>query len=289
VTPLGAGHFWIVRQLTNYLLNPARRRHYAPPTDATPDIPEPPTNIPHLSHSSLPHRPALSSPSPTLSPYLPPSLIDSSESTPFSLVSFVPHLPLLTMSSQRYERVRTPPTSPRPSPRHQAPYQNQLVVHNTNNPYQVAEHDESSPVTPRVPNSPPPSFRSRDSSITSRRNQAVDPTLADTFDADGADSDEENDGDDRQRLMRGVQASPVAETAPSLPAVAEAPIQRIERRPTQLPVFAPTSTRIYGGGSGSDGVFANLAAKPEPGEKMEEHPPVSYDRIVSITVSGFLG
>lgn len=48
-----------------------------------------------------------------------------------------------------------------------------------------------------------------------------------------------------------------------------------------MPVFvtppstnAPASTgRVYGGGTGSDGVFANLSAKPETGEKLEEHPP----------------
>lgn len=32
---------------------------------------------------------------------------------------------------------------------------------------------------------------------------------------------------------------------------------------------------VYGGGMESDGVFANLSAKPESGEKLEEHPPVS--------------
>jgi len=50
----------------------------------------------------------------------------------------------------------------------------------------------------------------------------------------------------------------------------------IERRVTHLPAFVPvqpTSGRVYGGGSGSDGVFANLSAKPETGEKVEEHPP----------------
>jgi hypothetical protein len=109
----------------------------------------------------------------------------------------------------------------------------------------------------------------------------VDRTLADTFDADGADSDEENDGDDRQRLMRGAQASPSAERSPSL-AAADAPPPSLERRPTVLPVFAPRSTRIYGGGSGSDGVFANLAAKPDAGEKMEEHPPVSLLSLTSV-------
>ena len=54
----------------------------------------------------------------------------------------------------------------------------------------------------------------------------------------------------------------------------------IERRPTQFPAFVPqqpVTGRVYGGGSGSDGVFANLSAKPERGEKVEEHPPVSLD------------
>jgi hypothetical protein len=53
----------------------------------------------------------------------------------------------------------------------------------------------------------------------------------------------------------------------------------VETRSTYLPAFAPagrgtTPGRVYGGGSGSDGVFANLSAKPEAGEKTEEHPPV---------------
>jgi hypothetical protein len=106
----------------------------------------------------------------------------------------------------------------------------------------------------------------------------VDRTLADTFDADGSDSDEENDGDDRQRLMRGTPSSSIVEqtsgegsarTADGRPAV-------VEQRNTHIPAFAPTvSGRVYGGGIGSDGVFANLNAKPETGEKLEEHPPVS--------------
>ena len=55
--------------------------------------------------------------------------------------------------------------------------------------------------------------------------------------------------------------TPTATTAPDgRPAVAFAP---------------PVTGRVYGGGSGSDGVFANLSAKPESGEKLEEHPPVS--------------
>lgn len=57
----------------------------------------------------------------------------------------------------------------------------------------------------------------------------------------------------------------------------------IERRPTRLPEFAPprpTTGRVYGGGSGSDGVFANLSAKPEAGEKTEEHPPVRIHSLI---------
>jgi len=141
----------------------------------------------------------------------------------------------------------------------------------------VSHNEEDSPLTP-TPSSPPPSFRSRASSPTSRRllqdAAPVDQNLADTFDADGSESDEENDGDDRQRLMRGTPNPSSTEH------VADEPLTNntsapppIDRRPTQFPTFAPTTTRVYGGGSGSDGVFANLSAKPETGEKTEEHPP----------------
>jgi hypothetical protein len=105
----------------------------------------------------------------------------------------------------------------------------------------------------------------------------VDQNLADTFDADGLDSDEENDGDDRQRLMRGQPTSPSLSTerVDSAAASTTEPARPIiERRATHLPVFAPRPTgRVYGGGSGTDGVFANLSAKPETSEKIEEHPP----------------
>lgn len=64
-----------------------------------------------------------------------------------------------------------------------------------------------------------------------------------------------------------------------------------ERRVTELPVFSPrtvsaagTTRRVYGGGSASvnDGVFANLNAKPEKGEKVEEEkPPVRWEQYLS--------
>jgi hypothetical protein len=178
------------------------------------------------------------------------------------------------MSSQRYERVRY----------RQPSFATQFVLHgsetyNANN-HQVNAHDEESPINPQIPSSPPPSFRSRASSPTSRHatESAVDQNLADTFDADGSDSDEENDGDDRQRLMRGTPTSSSTEQLTTESTTAETPRPPvIERRPTHLPEFAPPrpTGRVYGGGSGSDGVFANLSAKPEAGEKTEEHPPVS--------------
>ncbi len=140
----------------------------------------------------------------------------------------------------------------------------------------------------KTPSSPPPSFRSRTSSPTSRHTRrdsdtatGVDQMLADTFDADGIDSDEENDGDDRQRLMRGTPtASPAAEgqTTSNVDTTTDTDSNSrphtMERRVTALPTFVPTTGRVYGGGSGSDGVFANLNAKPEMTEKLEENPPV---------------
>ena len=176
------------------------------------------------------------------------------------------------MSSQRYERVRTS----WPKPRHPIPTADQ-GMDDADIDIQVSANDEESSLSPQTPTSPPPSFRSRASSPSRHHDAPVDQNLADTFDADGSESDEDNDGDDRQRLMRGTPTTSSTEqlnlvsTTPG--ATPRPPI--IERRVTHLPVFAPTRTgRVYGGGSGSDGVFANLSAKPETGEKAEEHPPV---------------
>lgn len=98
--------------------------------------------------------------------------------------------------------------------------------------------------------------------------------LSDAFDGDGSDSDEENDGDHRQRLMRGTSTSTSSDESNATNTDRPQPG---ERQPTQIPQFIPetqSSGRVYGGGSGSDGVFANLSAKPESAEKLEEHPPV---------------
>jgi len=144
----------------------------------------------------------------------------------------------------------------------------------------VNSHDQDDDDTPdsptsihTAPTSPPPSFRSRASSPTSRRLLGQDPLLSgterehldDTFD-DGEASDAENDGDDRQRLMRadtGLSRQDATSTTASAPAPA------VERRVTELPAFRPMppSSRA------TDGVFANLSAKPERGEQVEEKPP----------------
>ena len=134
------------------------------------------------------------------------------------------------------------------------------------------------------PASPPPSFRSRTSSPSSRRLLTSDDpiatdaerTLNDTFD-DGSDSDGEGRGeDDRQRLMRSnttastagsrslhpVQPIPASQPAPEAP------------RSVNLPARPPATNHSFSSFQNNDGVFANLSAKPERGEKTEEQPPV---------------
>lgn len=49
---------------------------------------------------------------------------------------------------------------------------------------------------------------------------------------------------------------------------------------------AATSGRVFGGGQ-TDGVFANINAKPTASEKLEEHPPVSYN-IAGMNYQDFL-
>ncbi|KAL8679257.1 MAG: hypothetical protein Q9224_006459 [Gallowayella concinna] len=144
-----------------------------------------------------------------------------------------------------------------------------------------------------VPSSPPPSFRSRASSPTSHHLLAsedplvseADRTLADTFD-DGSVSDtESNDGgDDRQRLMRDTSAPPIQgqTTTTTTTSDGSRPIQ-IQRTVTEFPGVAPVAPGRARGmpystfTSSNDGVFANLSAKPERGEKQEEEKPPSYE------------
>ena len=190
------------------------------------------------------------------------------------------------MSSQRYERVRLrqhslPTSKATPS----APSLTSLMLQvsiNDDDDHTDAESQHSS-----HDRSPPPSFHSRTSSLGSARRRSDfenerlisdnDRTLADTFDSPS--DDESDDGgshslDDRQRAMSGRPSEPSSNmgqiTGNGRP-------RAVERRVTQLPVFAPpSSNKVYGGGNAvHDGVFANLNAKPERGgEDPEEKPPV---------------
>lgn len=144
------------------------------------------------------------------------------------------------------------------------------------------DDDFQSPTSPdsphHAPYSPPPSFRSRASSPTSRRLLGQDPLenstdndLEDAFD-DGEASDAENDGDDRQRLMRADP--PTSRLSQSLPTPTTSQAT-VERRVTELPAFRPMPMPSSASRP-TDGVFANLSAKPERGEQSEEKPPVRY-------------
>jgi hypothetical protein len=164
------------------------------------------------------------------------------------------------------------------------------------------DQDDSTPITQRTPqstpSSPPPSFRSEASSPTYGRllyhhdplNNEEDQTLADTFD-DGEASDPEDGLDDRQRLMRAeptVTARAASEQqqqeekSTTITATSTTNLRSpVPRRVTELPTFTPLPaaappppTRHQPHGN-NDGVFANLAAKPERGDGGEEKPPVS--------------
>ncbi|EFX03922.1 metal homeostatis protein bsd2 [Grosmannia clavigera kw1407] len=135
----------------------------------------------------------------------------------------------------------------------------------------VSGHDAEEPTLPRlqqaVPQSPPPSFRSRASS-RSRRSAVADPTLADAFDTDGDhDSSDEDEADDRQRLVRQSSATNSSNNPGSTTTTAAAAAA------TRPSAAVPSSNRVYGGGIQSDGVFSNLTAKPEAGVEKEEQPP----------------
>ncbi|GAB1316974.1 Metal homeostatis protein bsd2 [Madurella fahalii] len=147
----------------------------------------------------------------------------------------------------------------------------------------VNARDEDEPETPTaplprptypIPNSPPPSFHSRPSSISSReRENGVDPDLADAFDADGDDSDDE--ADDRQRLVRG-NSTPSFVSATQAGAASQS---GAEPGRSQRPVgVVPTTSRVYGSGIQSDGVFSNLSAKPERGDGEKDELPPSYEQ-----------
>ncbi|KAK3902846.1 hypothetical protein C8A05DRAFT_43799 [Staphylotrichum tortipilum] len=177
--------------------------------------------------------------------------------------------------SGRYERVQSSPRSPLDA---------RVSQHLT--PQQVNAHDADAdePETPtaplprpmhQIPNSPPPSFRSRASSR--ERANTVNPDLADAFDADGDDSDED-EADDRQRLVRGNSTPSFREAAQAPAAGATQPSGQPAQQPPRPTGGAPTTSRVYGSGIQADGVFSNLSAKPERGEGEKDELPPSYEQ-----------
>ncbi|KAK2594465.1 hypothetical protein QQS21_007811 [Conoideocrella luteorostrata] len=123
-----------------------------------------------------------------------------------------------------------------------------------------------------IPSSPPPSFHSRASSLT-RRNR-VDPDLADAFDDDDASSDDEVD--DRQRLVRR-NTTPPSPSSPGMPAIDHG-LSYPQPVPVQPSASSGSRGRVVGGGVGSDGVFANLSAKPERTDSEKDEMPPSYEQ-----------
>ena len=134
---------------------------------------------------------------------------------------------------------------------------------------------------PVVPASPPPPFSSRPTSPTdndaSRRDlrnddYAEDPdrTLEDAFGSE--DSDDDGEDDSRRRLVQPSASSENLNHDNNNSSVASSS-GPVETRVSHYPAFATTTNKTYG--QGTDGVFANLAAKPSRGDDPEEKPPVS--------------
>lgn len=141
------------------------------------------------------------------------------------------------------------------------------------------DEDPDTPTSPTqhaqpIPNSPPPSFHSRASSLLSRErtNENVDSTLADAF--DDSDGDSDNEADDRQRLVRGNSFPVNSSTA----ATSTNTNATNGSNGAQRPVPRAGGSRVYGGGIQSDGVFSNLAAKPEANAPEKEEMPPTYEQ-----------
>lgn len=147
---------------------------------------------------------------------------------------------------------------------------------------QIATDDDVDPPMTHspnaVPHSPPPSFRSRNSSRRTsheEENQTVEErNLNDAFDAPSDDESDDGRAGDQQRLMPSDEASSRSQGDETTMDNTNRPTP--QRTVTEIPVFAApiSSGRVVGGGSQSnDGVWANLNAKPRPGEDLEEKPP----------------
>ena len=132
-----------------------------------------------------------------------------------------------------------------------------------------------------IPGSPPPSFHSRASS-PQRRNGPVDSTLADAFDDDDESDDET---DDRQRLVR--QNSMPSQVTPSTTGTTATTTTNAGTYQTASTTAAPStaSGRVVGSGFASDGVFANMSARPERTDsEKDEQPPVRQHLEISLSL-----
>lgn len=96
--------------------------------------------------------------------------------------------------------------------------------------------------------------------------------MPETSDLSNSFDSPSDDEDDDDRDMRNVHSSQNANfPQESVPLVAQA---RTTGAPSGVSAGrGVTSSRTVGGGQ-TDGVFANLSAKPTAGEKLDEHPPV---------------
>lgn len=139
------------------------------------------------------------------------------------------------------------------------------------NAHDDEDHDDVPQRRVQVPNSPPPSFHSRASSPTTR-NGRVNNDLADAFDDDDASEDET---DDRARLVRQDSTPTIRSTNDS--ARLSAPTAPVSTQATSDSTSSSSRPRVMGGGFGSDGVFANMSARPQRTDgnaEKEEQPPV---------------
>lgn len=161
------------------------------------------------------------------------------------------------------------------------------ILQNTNSSIvQIAtdEHNEAtmtSHISHPIPNSPPPSFRSRNSSRRRASRDEVRETLEqrnlnDAFAAPSDDESDNEDTSDQRRLIQGsnmnTASRPSSTESTTTPPNSDSPSRpQPQRTITSIPVFTPTASG--NNARANDGVWANLNAKPRPGEELEEKPP----------------
>jgi hypothetical protein len=116
----------------------------------------------------------------------------------------------------------------------------------------------------------------------------ADRALADSFDHPSDDDNSDNEGEEgdaRQRLMRTHTGDGLSASAENATAVTQHPAQPPTFEPSSTATSVLASTVPDLNRSTNDGVFANLNAKPEVGEKVEEHPPVRFTLSTQLAAS----